>query len=132
MATHSSILAWKIPWSLVGFSPQGHQESDRTEAPEQYSIVWLDHILFIQSSAKYKKIVYVFTHSTNFPEYSYLIWGNLWGSKQNSQKQEDFGCSQKSRHLGFTGVCAEDLVSGHGVKRSLSIWSKSADCDFAK
>ena len=21
MATHSSILAWKIPWSLVGYSP---------------------------------------------------------------------------------------------------------------
>ena len=33
MATHSSILAWKIPWrkSLVGYSPWGHKESDRTE-----------------------------------------------------------------------------------------------------
>ena len=30
MATHSSILAWKIPWSLVGFSPWGHKE-DTTE-----------------------------------------------------------------------------------------------------
>ena len=28
MATHSSILAWEIPWtrSLVGYSPWGHQE----------------------------------------------------------------------------------------------------------
>jgi len=32
MATHSSILAWKIPWrSLVGYSLWGHKESDLTE-----------------------------------------------------------------------------------------------------
>ena len=33
MATHSSTLAWKIPWTenLVGCSPWGRQESDTTE-----------------------------------------------------------------------------------------------------
>jgi len=33
MAAHSSILAWKIPWtqSLVGYSPRGRKESDTTE-----------------------------------------------------------------------------------------------------
>ena len=34
MVTHSSILAWKIPWtrrSLVGYSPWGRKESDTTE-----------------------------------------------------------------------------------------------------
>ena len=33
MATHSSILAWEIPWmrSLVGCSPWGHEESDTAE-----------------------------------------------------------------------------------------------------
>ena len=33
MATHSSILAWEIPWqrSLVGSSPWGFKESDSTE-----------------------------------------------------------------------------------------------------
>ena len=33
MATHSSILAWKIPWMeyLVGCSPWGRRESDTTE-----------------------------------------------------------------------------------------------------
>ena len=33
MATHSSTLAWKIPWwrSLVGCSPWGREESDTTE-----------------------------------------------------------------------------------------------------
>ena len=33
MAIHSSILAWKIPWTEepVGYSPWGHKESDTTE-----------------------------------------------------------------------------------------------------
>ena len=32
-ATHSSILAWRIPWtrSLVCYGPQGRRESDTTE-----------------------------------------------------------------------------------------------------
>ena len=35
MATHSSILAWRIPWSeelsVVGCSPWDHKKSDTTE-----------------------------------------------------------------------------------------------------
>ena len=33
MATHSSILAWRIPWTEepVGYSPRGRKELDRTE-----------------------------------------------------------------------------------------------------
>ena len=31
MASHSSILAWEIPWSLAGYSPWAHKESDMTE-----------------------------------------------------------------------------------------------------
>ena len=33
MTTHSSILAWKIPWTqdLADYSPHGRKESDRTE-----------------------------------------------------------------------------------------------------
>ena len=33
MATYSSTLAWKIPWTenLVGYSPWGWKESDTTE-----------------------------------------------------------------------------------------------------
>ena len=30
MATHSSILTWKIPWT-EGYSPCGHKELDTTE-----------------------------------------------------------------------------------------------------
>ena len=31
MATHSSILAWRIPWSLAGYRPWDCNESDTTE-----------------------------------------------------------------------------------------------------
>ena len=31
MATHSSILAWKIPWTVMGYSLWGRKESDITE-----------------------------------------------------------------------------------------------------
>ena len=31
MATHSSILAWKIPWTEEPDSPWGHKELDTTE-----------------------------------------------------------------------------------------------------
>ena len=33
MAAHSSILAWKIPWTAEpgGYCPWGHKESDTTE-----------------------------------------------------------------------------------------------------
>ena len=31
MATHPGILAWRIPWSLVGYSPWGRTESGMTE-----------------------------------------------------------------------------------------------------
>ena len=32
MATHSSILAWRIPWTVsqTGYSPWDHKESDTT------------------------------------------------------------------------------------------------------
>ena len=35
MATHSSILAWRIPWTggLAGYRPWGHRETDTTEQP---------------------------------------------------------------------------------------------------
>ena len=38
MATLSSILAWRISWTveLVGFSPQRHKESDMTEQLSLY------------------------------------------------------------------------------------------------
>ena len=34
METHSSILAWRIPWTegLMGYSPWGHTEWEKAEA----------------------------------------------------------------------------------------------------
>ena len=30
MAIHSGILAWGIPWTMAGYGPWGHKESDTT------------------------------------------------------------------------------------------------------
>ena len=38
MATHSSILAWEIPWSLVGYSPWGSKESNMTQQPKNNNL----------------------------------------------------------------------------------------------
>ena len=40
MATRSSILAWRIPWtrSLVGYSPWSRKELDSTEATEHAAL----------------------------------------------------------------------------------------------
>ena len=49
MATRSSILAWKShrQRSLSSYSPQGHKESDTTEATEHAGIVFLVMVWFI-------------------------------------------------------------------------------------
>ena len=31
MATHSSIFAWRIPWTEAGYSPWGHKRVNMTE-----------------------------------------------------------------------------------------------------
>ena len=31
VATHSSILAWRIPWNLAGYSPWVHKELEMAE-----------------------------------------------------------------------------------------------------
>ena len=38
MATHSNILAWRIPWTeeFGGYSPWGHKELDMTERPTHF------------------------------------------------------------------------------------------------
>ena len=42
MATHSSILAWKIPWTeeLAGYSPWGRKESDTIERLKRSTQHW--------------------------------------------------------------------------------------------
>ena len=45
MATHSSTLAWGIPWTEEpeGYSPRGHKESDMTERLNNNSKACTDH-----------------------------------------------------------------------------------------
>ena len=56
MATHSSILAWRIPWlrSRVGYSPSVCQELDTTEATEHTSIQYLLIVEDLENTRKHK------------------------------------------------------------------------------
>ena len=61
MAMHSSVLAWRIPWtgSLVGCSPWGRTESDTTEVTWQQQNIFMyllitGFLLFNVSNRKFK------------------------------------------------------------------------------
>ena len=48
MATQSSILAWKIPWTEpVGYSPWGHKESDMTEQLSTHTHIYVIYLLAV-------------------------------------------------------------------------------------
>ena len=49
MGTHSSILAWRIPWTEeTGYSPRGCKELDTTEVTQHTPILTTEkHITFI-------------------------------------------------------------------------------------
>ena len=53
MATHSSILAWEIPWSQSGYSPWGHKELDTTEQLSFLSLL----PLVIRTYQTYRSVV---------------------------------------------------------------------------
>ena len=59
MATHSSTLAWKIPWtrSLVGYSPWGRKESDTTERLHFISQLIYSVVLF-SASQQSKSVIH--------------------------------------------------------------------------
>ena len=63
MAIHSSILAWKIPWTrnLVGYSPRGCKESDTTESLHFTSL----HML-AKKCSKFSKLVFNSTWTVTF------------------------------------------------------------------
>ena len=49
-ATHSSILAWRIPWTI--YSPWDHKELDTTEQLSPSLFTRTPQVLFIRSSAR--------------------------------------------------------------------------------
>ena len=65
MATHSSILAWRIPWlkSLVDYSPWGHKEWDMTK-----------RFLFTHTHF-YREVIPGESGSTNYISFFSSFWG---------------------------------------------------------
>ena len=73
MATHSSILAWRIPWkkSLASFNSWCHKESDMTEQMSAHAQKYRVRVFLIVSDRKnglgktpsvYITLVYIFKY----------------------------------------------------------------------
>ena len=64
MATHSSILAWRIPWTEEpeGCSPWGHRESDATEHTHTHTAD-LQCCVSFRCTTKWVSYIYTYMHS---------------------------------------------------------------------
>ena len=79
MATHSSILAWRIPWILQepeGCSPWGHRESDATEHAHTHTHTHthradLQCCVSFRCTTKWVSYIYTYMHSF-FRFYSHI------------------------------------------------------------
>ena len=60
MATHPSLLSWRIPQSLVGYSPWGHEETDSTEMTKHAKCpVLFNRIKRLTASVNVRANVYI-------------------------------------------------------------------------
>ena len=84
MATHSRVLACRIPWtrSLVGYSPQSHRV--RHNAPTEHSIA---HMFHLNSS--------IVTETEMTTHFNILAWRILWTEESGGLKSRG---SQRVRH----------------------------------
>ena len=100
--THSSVLAWRIPWTD---GPWGHKKSDMTEATETQAVTdafsRLYQLLFSKSSVRYSFHFLVSSefllhfHSVSYPAPVIFIFSNNSASFTTWWKNEP--CSLKSR-----------------------------------
>ena len=78
MATHSSILVWKIPWTEKPgglYSPWGHRELDTTEMSTQHThaLQMCNHCLFSIPSCEFSS-ENIFEHITYMCAYSNSVY----------------------------------------------------------
>ena len=64
MATHSSILAWKIPWAEAGYSPWGCKELDTTYLLNTHTHTHGGMLGFLRN-AKFHELITPFYPPTN-------------------------------------------------------------------
>ena len=75
MATHFSILAWRIPWTegMAGYNPQGLKESDTTEHTHTGDNVCM--LLYINLCVCVHAGMHMYTHvQMKLLKNSYWLW----------------------------------------------------------
>ena len=136
MATHSSVLAWRIPWtgSLVGYSPQGCKEQDTTEVTQHTCMFFLAKFCSCKTtlSAKPKvctccylvtKLCSTFYHSTDctlsgssvhgISQARILEWVAISYSRESSQPRDRTCISCLAARFYTTGPPLSQTMKPH-------------------
>ena len=91
MATYSSILAWRIPWTrrLVGFGPQGHKDSETMKPFSVHACTWqLGYLIQILNLACSKYLVNISLY--HMPSFMGNVYSHQEDYLQPTQCQENF------------------------------------------
>ena len=76
MATHSTILVWKIPWnwSLAGYGPWDPKESAMTERPTLSFSELVYSVVLITLVHESDCSMYIYIHTYTFHLHSFPLW----------------------------------------------------------
>ena len=77
MATHSSVLAWEIPWTEkpVGYSPWGHKELNTTEQRAERDVCYVWDNIHLYNTYQREDIK---TYTKHCVKWNHRSFENLW------------------------------------------------------
>ena len=113
MATHSRILAWRIPWrrSLMGYNLQGHTEQDTTKATQHAGIMMIVAALFC---------LYLMHQKKMFSEGKITEYGEIYTFKTLVKMQcgREMWVTKAMRERGYETIARTEtrVVSGETLE----------------
>ena len=127
METHSSILAWRTPWSLEGYSPQLHTESDTTEGTEHahththtHTSFYLNHKCKLYYQKSFFKIFYLEICKTMQQMCTFHSFHLLWlYYERQFWEMEFFPVRSGKIQLPFVSICHLVSLAGSLIKHTL-------------
>ena len=107
MATHSSILAWEIPWTEEpgGCSPWGHRESDTAE---WLSIVSLKVSVIFSCTQRPPTLRMTYRYTAQGVSLVSHLW--CWCKWHSSASQEQLGCVMRCGHAEITSYALRAIT----------------------
>ena len=123
MAPHSSILAWKIPWTKepAGYSPWGHKELDTTERLHFHLVIPLWHCpslasFSVEFNVSFSRLIFLLCFMATTPSPSWFWSTSCYSSLCGSLKDFHLYC-QKIKALGPCALPPAPQPSQHSLVR---------------